>query len=178
MTRFSRLALAGALFAAACSKTPREPASPSAAAAPPGPVLVSRFRPPADGRITADQVDRFIRVRRAARGRSDREAARALGMDPDEFFWVRGRIVEASVELQAERVRAAAEATYARTLASLRESRKNAADPGVARAIDEQIAGMERERSAIRHPNPVPASIAANARLVASRRAEVESVSP
>ncbi len=179
MNRILRLAAAGALvFAGACGRASREPAPAAAAPAAPAPLLVARFRPPADGRITAEQLDRYLRVRRAARGRSDRETARALGMDPDEFFWVRGRIVEASVELQSERVRAAAEATYARTLASLRESRRNAKDPAVARAIDEQIGGMERERGSIRKPDAVPASVTANARLIAARRAEIESVSP
>jgi hypothetical protein len=178
MRREQRLAGAVVLLAAvaSCSKAPPEPVR--GPQAPLAPAFPARFRPPADGRITAAQVDRYVRVRRAARGRSEPEAARALGIDPDEYFWVRGRIVEAMVELQAERVRAAAEGTFARTLASLRESRNRAVEPGTARALDEQIAAMERERGAIRRADPVPPAVAANARLVASRRAEVESVSP
>ena len=178
MRRVRQLAGAGALLAlmAGCSKAPpgpaRGPQGPAAAGLP------ARFLPPADGRITAAQVDRYVRVRRAARGRPEPEAAGALGMDPDEFFWVRGRIVEAMVELQAEKVRTAADGTFARTLASLRETRSRAVEPGTAHAMDEQIAAVERERGAIRRPDPVPPAIAANARLVASRRAEIESVSP
>lgn len=181
MNRLRRLAVPGvlALLVFACGKGPRlpPPAPPARAVEGPGAMLVPRFRPPADGRLTPEQLERYLRVRRAARGRTDREAARALGIDPDEFFWVRGRIVEALVELQSQKVRTAAEAVYARTLASLRESRKSARDAATARTMDEQIAGMERERSTIRRPDPAPAPIVANARLVAGRRVEIDSVS-
>ena len=141
-------------------------------------LLMPRFRPPSDGRLTAEQLDRYVRVRRAARGRTDRDAARALGVDPDEFFWVRGRVFEALLELETQKVRSASDAVYARTVASLRESRKSARDPAIARTLDEQIAGLERERAAIRKPDAAPASVLANARLVAGRRADVDPVSP
>jgi hypothetical protein len=95
------LAAAGAAFLlfSGC----RRAATPASGTPRPGPrevaasLLVPRFRPPADGRLTPEQLDHYVRVRRAARGRTDREAARALGIDPDEFFWVRGRILEALV---------------------------------------------------------------------------------
>jgi hypothetical protein len=75
-------------------------------------------------------------------------------------------------------VRAASDTVYARTVASLRESRKSARDPATARTLDEQIAGLERERAAIRKPDAAPAAVLANARLVAGRRSDVDSVSP
>lgn len=128
--------------------------------------------------MTDAQLERYVRVRRAARGRSDREAARAVGVDPDEFVWVRARVLEALVALQTSRVRSAAEGTYARTLAALRESRRSARDPQTARTLDEQIAGLERERSTLKREDPLPASVAANARKVAPRRAEIDAAPP
>ncbi len=139
---------------------------------------LTRFRPPADGMLTEPQIDRYVRVRRASKGRSGREAAQAVGVDPEEFAWVRGRILEALVALDTRRVRSAAEETYARTLASLRETRKSARTPETARAIDEQVAGLERERASFGKLEPLPADVEVNARRIAARRAEVESVSP
>src|SRR5512141_1841349 len=81
------------------------------------PVII-RFQPPADGLLTDAQIDRFVRVSRAARGRSGEEAARAVGVDPEEFGWVRARIVEALVALDTSQLRSSAEATYTRTIAS------------------------------------------------------------
>lgn len=136
--------------------------------------LPLRFRPPADGILTDAQLDRYLRVRRAAKGRTDREAARAVGVDPDEFAWVRGRVIEAAVALDTRRVASAAEGTYARTIASLRESRRSARSPETIRAIDEQIAGLERERASLGRLPPLPPAVAANARRVAARRAEID----
>ncbi len=136
----------------------------------------ARFRPPADGAVTDAQLDRYVRIRRAAtsRGRNDEEAARAVGVDPEEFSWVRARVAEALVEADARRVRAAADEVYARTIASLRETRRSVKDAGTARSIDEQIAGLERERATFRRPQPAPPGLAANARRVAARRAEID----
>ncbi|MGH9315954.1 MAG: hypothetical protein ACRD1P_02445, partial [Thermoanaerobaculia bacterium] len=76
------------------------------------------------------------------------------------------------------RVRAASEETYARTLAALNETRKSVQDADTLRTLDEQIAGLERERTLWRPLEPVPPATAANAALVAARRAEIEAVSP
>jgi hypothetical protein len=133
-----------------------------------------RFRPPADGVLTDAMLDRFVRVRRAAKGRGEAEAAGAIGADPDEVAWVRARVDEALIEADARRVRTSSDEVYGRTLASLRETRKSVKDAPTARSIDEQIAGLERERVTLRRPSNVSASVAANARKVAARRMELE----
>jgi hypothetical protein len=137
-------------------------------------VLHPHFEPPADRLLTERHLDLYVKVRRAARERSESDAARALGADPDEFAWVRARIVEALVALDESRVRQASGETYARTIASLRQTLRSVRDPQTARTIEAQIAGLERERAGIRGPDPLPADIAANARKVANRRAELE----
>lgn len=124
--------------------------------------------------LTDKQVDRYVAVRRAARGRTEADAARALGVDPDEHAWVRARVVEAILALDERRVRAASAETYARTLAQLHETRRAVRDPATAHSLDEQIAALERERAAWKKPAPLPPGLAANARRVEKRRAEIE----
>ncbi len=138
--------------------------------------LHPHFDPPADRLLTDRHLDLYVKVRRAAHDRSEADAARALGVDPDEFAWVRARIVEALVALDSARVRQAAAETYARTVASLRQTLKSVRDPQTARTIEAQIGGLERERAGMRAPDPLPVDIAGNARKVAARRAELEAV--
>jgi len=140
----------------------------------PGIRPVLRFRPPADGLLTEGQLDRYIRVRRAARGRSEEEAARAVGVDPEELAWVRARVVEALVSLDTAQVRGAADGTYARTIAAVKEATKSVKDGETRRRLNEQIALLERERASLRPPEAPPAPVAANARRVAPRRADLE----
>lgn len=141
-----------------------------------GTVLREHFEPPADRLLTDRHLDLYLRVRRAARERPESDAARALGIDPDEFAWARARIVEALVALDAARVRQSAAETYARTIASLRQTLRSVRDPQTARTIETQIAALERERAGMRAPDTLPADIAGNARKVATRRAELEAV--
>ena len=176
MTPAPRALLLAALAAAslagsACRQS--KPAAPEAGGAPHG-VLPPRFEPPADGLLTDRHLDLYGKVRRAARDRSESDAARALGVDPDEFAWVRARIVEALVALDATRVRDASAQTYTRAIASLRTTLKSVRDPGTSRTIESQIAALERERSGLRQADPLPAALAANTRKVAARRSELE----
>jgi len=139
---------------------------------------LARFRPPADGLLTPAQVDRYVRVRRAARGRSGAEAARAVGVDPEEYSWVRARVIEALVALDTRKVRTASEETYGKTIAALRQARQSARDREVLRTLDEQIAGLERERASLKQMETPPSAVAANAKRLAPRRAEIEALSP
>src|SRR5262249_52237192 len=105
--RMSALALGAACLAfgvAACRKEgpPRQVEKGAAALR-----ALVRFRPPADGLLTPEQLDRYVRVRRVARGRTEAEAARAVGVDSDEYSWVRARVIEALVALDTRRTRAA-----------------------------------------------------------------------
>jgi uncharacterized protein (DUF2342 family) len=159
----------------ACGKTEAPAAGKPVAAVP---ELARRFAPPADGMLTDTQLDRYVAVRRAARGRTEADAARALGVDPDEHAWVRARVVEALADLDERRVRTASAETYARTIAQLHETRKSVRDAATAKSIDEQIAGLEKERAAWKKPAPLPPSVAANVRRVEKRRAEIEAPLP
>jgi hypothetical protein len=158
--------------------------------------VILRFQPPTNGLLTDAQIDGYVRVRRAARGlggtqrpptksvgptrelRSDEEAARAVGVDPEEFAWVRTRIVEALVALDTAQVSNGADATYVRTIAALREAARSVKDRETLRRMEEQIAGLERERATLKAGDKPPAAVAANARRVGSRRAEIEVLGP
>ena len=172
--RAAALALVSAL-AAACRREDRPAAARPAASRI---VLVQKFAPPSDGLVTDGQIDRFIAVRRAARGRTEADAARALAVDPDEHAWVRARLLEALVALDEKRVRASSAETYSRTLARLHETRAAVKDPLTVRTIDEQIAALEKERAAWKKPEPSAPSVAANARRVEKRRAEIDAAAP
>jgi hypothetical protein len=168
------LALYSAL-AVACSREDRPAvARPGASRI----IPVQRFAPPPDGLLTDRQIDRYIAVRRAARARTEADAARALAVDPDEHAWVRARVLEALVALNERRVRGSSVETYARTLAKLHETRAAVKDPATARTLDEQIAALEKERAAWKKPEPSPPSLAANARRLEKRRAEIDAAPP
>lgn len=169
------VSLSAAVFAAAGCRNKNSAAPPRAAGSP---ALNARadFKPPTDRLLTARHLDLYVKVRRAAKERSEADAARALGVDPDEFAWVRARIVEALVAEDEARVRAAAAGTYDRTIASLRKTLESVRDRETAQTIQSQIGALERERGGMRRPDPLPSDIAANARLVGKRRAEVEAV--
>ena len=159
----------------ACRRS--EARAPGKAVLPAIPSIV-RFQPPADGLVTDAQLDRYARVRRAARGRTEEEAARAVGVDPQEAAWVRARVVEAIVYLETSQVRASADGTYARTIASLREAAKSAKDRETLKKLEEQIALLEKERAGLRAPDSPAPSVAANARRIAPRRQELDAGSP
>jgi hypothetical protein len=164
-------AAASILAGPACRQA--KPGPPVVAGAPVG-LLPRRFEPPRDGLLTDRHIDLYGKVRRAARDRSESDAARALGLDPDELAWIRARIVEALVALDASRVREASAQTYARAIASLRVTLRSVRDPRTSRTVESQIAALERERAGMRRSDPLPAALAANTRRVAARRSELE----
>jgi hypothetical protein len=174
-------ALAITLLFLSCRRAEKSaPVSPPAKAPLPSESLLpaTGFQPPADGLLTEKQVDDFLRVRRAAKGRTDAESARALGVSTDEVAWTRARIIEALVALDDRRVRDASAEAYAKAIAALRQARQSTRDPARARTLDDQVAAMERERAAIRRgETPAPAA-AENMRRVARRRAEIEALAP
>jgi hypothetical protein len=140
--------------------------------------LAPRFSPPATGELTPAQIDLYLRVRRAGRQGSDIEAARALGVDPIEYVWVRTRVLEALSWLDARRVQEGAGEAYARSAAVLREARKETRDARTASRLDAEIAAVGRESAAVRRSDPGLAAGQRNADLVARRRAEIEAVAP
>jgi hypothetical protein len=172
--RIAKTAAAVVLCASAWGCRQAGPGKAAGSPGLPGAAPVVRFKPPADGVVTEAQLNRYVRVHRAARGRSDDDAARAMGVDPEETAWVRARVLEALVYLDTAQVRTAAEGTYTRTIAALRESSKSVKDRETLRRLEEQIAGLEREKAGLK-AEPPPGPVAANARRIAPRRAEFES---
>jgi hypothetical protein len=169
-----RLAAAAILFFAPCGACKRiEPPRLDAVRAFQR-VARPAFQPPGDNLLTAAQVDLFLKVRTGARGVSLGEALTAAQADPGEFAWVRARIQEALLALDADRVFAASAESYARGIAALREARKAARDPKTLGRLDAEIATLERERGTLRRPGSGIASVSHNAALVSRRRAEIE----
>jgi hypothetical protein len=140
--------------------------------------LAPRFQAPANGEITPAQVDLYLRVRRAGRHGSDIEAARALGLDPVEFVWVRSRVLEAVAYLEARRVREGASEAWTRSIAVLREARRETSDARAAARLDAEIGALQREAAATRQADAGLAAGARNAPKIAARRAEIDAVAP
>ena len=136
------------------------------------------FVPPSDGLLTPGHIDLFLKVRASSRGGTVGEALASSGADVGEFTWVRARIQEALMALEADRIAAASSESYARGIAAVREARKAARDAKTAARLDAQIAALERERATLRRPNAGIASVSKNAVLVARRRAEIEAAGP
>jgi hypothetical protein len=162
-----------------CSK----PASPPAPSPPAQPrlsklTLTQRFRPPVDGLLTNAMIDRYLKVRRPARGKPETDFADTLRVDPEETVWVEARIREALAELDTRRVRAETEDSYARAIASLRQARESVRDRESTRTLNEQIATLEKERASLKALDSAPPEVAMNARRVASRRAEIDAARP
>lgn len=132
-----------------------------------------RFQPPADGVVTEAQLDAYVKLKRASGNRSEAETASALGADPVEIAWVRARIVEGLLALEARQVTEAVSDSYGSSIARLRETRRGERDPKVAARLDAEIAGLERERSTLRKGDPAGAAAAKNAARIAPRRVEL-----
>ncbi|HMA28855.1 MAG TPA: hypothetical protein VKS23_03250 [Thermoanaerobaculia bacterium] len=183
MTRFARhLAVVLAALGAGCGSPDTNPApSPSAPlsrAAEPRDV----YRPPADGRVTAAQVEMFLsvldRVRLDLRGvkptpvgdplstvPADVAAARARNMNVEEFLWVKERVLEAEAAAMTARLNAAALTMLEKTLADLKARRADAADEGSRKLLAEQTAQFEAEAERVRKESKVRESDAVRSNM-------------
>jgi len=136
-----------------------------------------RFTPPPDGLLKDAQIDAYLKVLRASGRRPPSDVAGSMGIDPAEFAWVRARIAEAFLALDARQVSDAAVENYTAALARLRETRRTTRDARIASRLEVEIAALEKERASLHRPFPAtPAS--RNAVLVAPRRAELEQIGP
>jgi hypothetical protein len=168
-------------FAGGCR---RRPAAPAPVAAPGAPA-VQRFRPPADGRLTQNQVVSYRSLRRSARfsaaedasgadGNEDArwdaqiQAARRAGLGPDELVWVQQKVAEARIAIAEARARRANVETYKRTIASLNRVLAATTDPQTRRILASQITDIEREQAAAEREAraPVDPALAANEEIV------------
>jgi hypothetical protein len=85
---------------AGCRERPEEPIRK---AVPARQVLVPRFTPPPDGKLTEKQIELFLEVRprekqiadRTGDPAADARAARELRRDPAEYQWVKARVADA-----------------------------------------------------------------------------------
>ena len=137
---------------------PPEPESPGIEA------VVSTFEPPADGKLTDEQVRMYVAAAKQApdpdtpppappedgallaalerQSQGHVEAARRLGYDPDEYQWIRARIMEAQLPGDTQ-LDGLAAAVNAAALEGLEKQRKDAADPEEEARLAEQIAALE-----------------------------------
>jgi hypothetical protein len=167
--------VAMSLFGLACRESPQTTHPLDRPSAALGRLAIApRFQPPADGQLTDAMIDRYVRTRAAAKGRSEIEAARGFGMDSDELVWVRARIIEALAALDSRKIRNASEESYSRAIASLRRARETVKDKETLKTLNEQIAALEKEKASLKTLETLPASIMANSRRVAPRRADLE----
>lgn len=163
------------ILLAGCREKPEEPVRK--AAVPARPVLVLRFMPPSDGKLTEKQIELFLKVRPRERQIADRtgdpaadaRAARELGRDPAEYQWVKARIAEAVL------VRITAD------WASMDEESRKAMLDGMERVRDtlrdrEDRAALERRMTQLRGSAPEPPASPAlrhNVDLVARHQEEM-----
>jgi len=160
------------------------------------------YRPPADGILTAAQVEAFLKVREATarllaspggasplegeEGISDAtqaraaevRAARSLSVPVGEYFWVRERVLEAEAAAQTAKLNADVLALLEKTLGSLRERRASAADDDSRRLLDAQIASFEAEAVRVRRESAEkePDSIRANLKVLGPFRPKLSAI--
>ena len=150
------------------------------------------YRPPADGRVTAAQVETYLsaldRVRLDLRGArptpagdplttvpADVAAARARGVNVEEFLWVKERVLEADAAAMTARLNASALAMLEKTLGDLAARRADAAVEGSRKLLAEQTAQFEGEVERIRRESKVrePDSVRANIKTLEPFRARL-----
>jgi hypothetical protein len=160
---------------------------------------MASFRPPPDGLLRKEQIQRYIRVLESAARASrpaeatgagqeasalvdedplvalDLAAARRLGFPEEEYLWIRERVLEAEASAMNAKLNADVLAMLEKTLADLRARRTTAADSGSRQLVDEQIAGFEAERGRVRieAAEPEPAQVKGNLRVVEPYRTRI-----
>lgn len=194
--RRRRIPLIIPLLAAAglarCGGSDAPTAPPSVAPLPRAGASRDVYRPPADGRVTPQQVETYLGVldrvrldRKAGKTPqtadpltsvpADLAAARGRGVNTEEFLWVKERVLEAEAAAMTARLNASVLAMLDRTLAELRARRADAADDGSRKLIAEQIANFEAEAERVRREarEKEPDSVRANVKALEPFRARL-----
>ncbi len=165
-----------------CGSPDANPAAPSSAPVARAAEARDVYRPPADGRVTTVQVEIFLsvldRVRLDRRGEkptpagdplssvpADVAAARARGVNVEEFLWVKERVLEAEAATMTARLNASALAMLDKTLADLKARRSDAADEGSRKLLAEQTAQFEAEAERVRRESKVRENDAVRANM-------------
>lgn len=160
------------------------------------------YRPPSDGRLTAAQVETFLKVREAtvrfaarpgqsaplegeegisgaAEARAaEIRAARALSVPVEEHLWVRERVLEAEVAALSAELNADVLALLEQTLRTLRDRLPAAPDEDSRQLLEQQIAGFEAEAARVRREAAVkePPAVQANQRVLAPFRRRLSTI--
>lgn len=192
------------LVAVACARN--APPAPEPAA----PRTASRaeprdsYRPPADGRLAAKQVERFLAVWKhvpaAAPGEPlrptpypgrtvllgdvtepmtpDTKVARDQGWNTGEYVWVRERILEAEAARLSAKLNEDVLAMLERTLADLKGRVASAPDEGARTLLNEQIASFSDESARVRKEAAVhePEVVRANLRTLEPFRGKLDAI--
>jgi hypothetical protein len=193
--------LLAALFAAACRDAPPSPGFPLESRRS-GLAERESYRPPADGVLTAAQVETLLKVREttlrfasrpgprvplegeegisgAAEARaSEIRAARALSVPVEEYLWVRERILEAEAAALTAKLNADVLALLGKTLDTLRDRRRTAPDEDSRQVLDGQIASFEAEAARVRREagETEPASVRANRKVLAPYQKKLSTI--
>ncbi len=185
-----------------CDRSGGDPHVPAAAGSPAevGESPGTSFRPPPDGLLRKEQIERYITVlesaARAARPAEaagaaqgppsaladedplvapDLAAARRLGFPEEEFLWIRERVLEAVASVLNAKLNTDVLAMLEKTLSDLRSRRPAAADSGSRQLVDEQISEFEAESARVRTEaaEPEPAQVRGNLRVIEPYRARI-----
>ena len=122
-------------------------------------VSKAEFKPPADGRLTAHQVESFLKIKErsrkiravAAKGvapeqaaTADLRAAQELGFNPKEMAWVRDRVREARSARLGDLLDHHIAESRRRFVERLKEEEKRVTDPSERKDIERRIATFDR----------------------------------
>ena len=104
--------------------------------------------------------------------------ARREKVDPEEYLWVRERVLEAEATVGTAKLNADAIGVLERTLAELRSRRGAAADDGSRKLLDEQVTIFSGEVERLRKESrePEAESVRDNVRLIEPRRLRLEAL--
>ncbi|HEV8269369.1 MAG TPA: hypothetical protein VGR00_14080 [Thermoanaerobaculia bacterium] len=142
------------------------------------------YKPPRDGKLVGRQVEAYLAVLARLEAASARvaspspaplesldatppdvAAARALGQNPEEFLWVKERVLEAEAAAMTAKLNADVLAMLDRTIRDLKQRRDSAPDEGSKKLLSEQIASFEAEAERVKRearekePEPIPSNM-------------------
>jgi hypothetical protein len=149
----------------------------------------ARYQPPADGRLTDQQVRMYLEVKRRARkaraeapaapatpaapepaATADLRAALELGYNPKELTWVQGRIQEAWIALRGQELDRKIAESRNQMIRELETQLASATDPRQKAELEKQIAEI---RAAAPLPTAAPPAVDHNTALVQRYESEV-----
>jgi hypothetical protein len=148
-------------------------------------VARATYQPPADGRMTEEQLRRYLEVKRRSRqGRTaeaaaggeepaqaaDLRAALELGYNPKEIGWVQERVLEAWIALRGQELDRKIAESRNQMLRDLEARLQSAADPQQKAELEKQIAEI---RAAAPVATAAPPPLEHNAKLVGRHESEV-----